>query len=327
MKLRRFDTIVNDRGSTVATFGGDAAGRKIVLFGGLGSNVESLRPFAHHLNEQSGRSVSVVDITRADSLADADRRSITAPFMQISRLALRLMATYPGMSDIASKQLDTLETFQPFSILHHADAAEEAIRKHVTEDDLETVEAVGHSWGTLLVEALMLHKDIVHDAALFNGIAGAALLPGETPSARIMALMADPDRSPERLVEIAGELYGGAFREHPELALEAHVARIVNQEAYSRQVRCLMSGVAIRSALPEITNRVLVVGSKKDDPITPWANSVKIHELIRNSILVEGPDGHMSIATDPARCAAIIDKFLKDFTSLEGAAQLFSYAH
>lgn len=321
MELRKFDKVIDDGGATVATFNGkSAAGRKIVLLGGLGSNVDNLKPFAHHLNEQSGRSVSAVDITRADSLAEADRRNINTPYTHYLRSMLHLMAAYPGMSDIANEQLKILEALQPFSIGHHADAAEKAIRKHVTEDDAEDVDTVGHSWGTFLAEELTLRNDIVHDAVLFNGIAGVALWPDEMPSHKTMALMANPDRSPERLGKIAGDLYGGAFRDYPELACEAHIARVVDEKAYGRQVRCLpMSGLAIRNALPNIKNRVLVVGSY-DDPITPWANSVRMSKLIPNATLVRGPNGHMTIATDPERCAKLVVEFLESPAALSSAA-------
>jgi pimeloyl-ACP methyl ester carboxylesterase len=125
--------------------------------------------------------------------------------------------------------------------------------------------------------------------------------------------LATPRRYVDRtyMRSIAGEIYGGAFRDDPELiAKHAHAMFGATNLGYLFQLLA-MSGWTSLPWLSSLQQPTLVLMGR-DDPLVPPVNGRILARLIPNARLQMIDDGHLFMVTRPVETARTIEAFLKE---------------
>ena len=139
---------------------------------------------------------------------------------------------------------------------------------------------------------------------------GAIMVPG---SPRVLWKMATPRRYVDKgfMRSVAPEIYGGAFRQNPEL-IEAHAEAMggASGRGYLYQV-IAMTGWTSLPWLWTLKQPALILAGT-DDPIIPIVNARVMARLMPNARLEILDDGHLFLVTRPVESAAIIEKFLAE---------------
>jgi poly(3-hydroxyalkanoate) depolymerase len=191
---------------------------------------------------------------------------------------------FPGLAKLAARMLDYLDYGQ--------------------------VNVIGVSWGGALAQQFAHdYPERCRKLVLAATSAGAVMVPGKP---RVLWLMASPRRyvQPSYGVQIAPQIYGGAFRRDPNLALShASKVRSSGKVGYYWQ---LFAGVAWTSIhwLHRIRQPTLVLAGD-DDPLIPLINMRLLAWRIPNSELHVIDDGHLFLITRAEAVAPIIMKFLR----------------
>jgi pimeloyl-ACP methyl ester carboxylesterase len=136
------------------------------------------------------------------------------------------------------------------------------------------------------------------------------MIPGHP---RVLWKMATPRRYLDRsyMRRVAAEIYGGAFRENPDL-IEAHAGAMAgaSDRGYFYQVLA-MTGWTSLPWLWTLKQPTLILAGR-DDPIVPLINARIMARLLPNARLEILDDGHLFVVTRPVDSAAIIEKFLAE---------------
>lgn len=172
------------------------------------------------------------------------------------------------------------------------------------------VDVLGISWGGGLAQQFALQRrPRCRSLVLVATGTGSVMIPARP---RVLARMLTPrrHRDPGYAARIAGEVYGGSMRRHPEQAaahLHAHT-RAGPGRGYLYQ---LLAGVGWTSLplLPLLDQPTLILAGD-DDPIVPLINARIMHRLLRHSRLHVYPGGHLALATEAAELAPVVDGFL-----------------
>jgi poly(3-hydroxyalkanoate) depolymerase len=139
---------------------------------------------------------------------------------------------------------------------------------------------------------------------------GAIMVPG---SPRVLWKMATPRRYVDKgfMRTVAPEIYGGAFRQNPNL-IEAHAGAMAGASGrgYLYQVMA-MTGWTSLPWLWTLKQPALILAGT-DDPIIPLINARVMARLMPNARLQILDDGHLFLVTRPVESAAIIEKFLAE---------------
>jgi pimeloyl-ACP methyl ester carboxylesterase len=108
---------------------------------------------------------------------------------------------------------------------------------------------------------------------------------------------------------IAGEIYGGALRNSPEL-VRSHLRHVRWSSDYGYYLQ-LIAGFGWSSLpwLRFLPQRTLVMAGI-DDPLVPVANGRILASLIPDARLVTIDDGHLFLITSAGKSAQIISQFL-----------------
>jgi poly(3-hydroxyalkanoate) depolymerase len=173
----------------------------------------------------------------------------------------------------------------------------------------ERVDVLGVSWGGLLAQQLALQDpERCRRLILVSTGPGALMVPG---SFTAMAAVVMPWHyvAPAHLAAVAGELYGGSVRAHPEHAREfASGLRWAGSWGYACQ---LLGGMGWTSLpwLPLLQQPTLIL-SGDDDPLVPPINAEIMHRLIPRSQLHIFHDGHLGLGTKAQELALVVDRFL-----------------
>ncbi len=171
------------------------------------------------------------------------------------------------------------------------------------------VDVAGVSWGGAMAQQF---------ARQFPGRCRRLVLASTSPGflmvparPRILIKMATARRYLKRgeMVRLAGELYGGAFRRNPKLAM-AHAAALRggSRRGYLFQLAC-MAGWSSLPWLSRLTQPALVMAGT-DDPLVPMVNARVLARLIPDARLVTVDDGHLFMLTWPHETARIVEEFL-----------------
>ena len=139
---------------------------------------------------------------------------------------------------------------------------------------------------------------------------GAVMVPARP---RVLGHMLTPrrHRDPAYTRRIAGELYGGTMRTHPEraaAALRPHAGRGAPRAATSTSCSPSPAGRACH-ALTLIRQPTLVL-SGDDDPLIPTVNARILARGIPHARLHLYRGGHLALVTEAAELAPVIDRFL-----------------
>jgi poly(3-hydroxyalkanoate) depolymerase len=171
------------------------------------------------------------------------------------------------------------------------------------------VDVLGVSWGGALAQQFAFQNGHrCRRLVLAATSPGALMVPGKLS---VLLKMATPRRykGPEYLRQIAGELYGGALRNSPELVRQ-HLRHVSWSSDYGYYLQ-LIAGVGWTSVpwLGLLRQPTLVMAAT-DDPIVPVINGRILAKLIPKARLVTIDDGHLFLVTRPKDSAQIITDFL-----------------
>ena len=171
------------------------------------------------------------------------------------------------------------------------------------------VDVLGVSWGGALAQQFAFQYPVrCRRLILVSTGTGALMVPGN-PSA--LAKIATPRRyqDPAYMAQVAGEIYGGKMRTHPEYAHEfARTAHLGSVLGYFYQ---MLGGVGWTSIpwLRTLRQPTLILHGD-DDPLVPLVNAKIMQRLIPHAKLYIFHDGHLGLGTSAGELAQVVDQFL-----------------
>jgi poly(3-hydroxyalkanoate) depolymerase len=172
------------------------------------------------------------------------------------------------------------------------------------------VDVLGLSWGGGLAQHFAVqNRHRVRRLVLAATATGSLMVPADP---RVLAHMLTPrrHRDPEYARSIAGEIYGGTMRTHPERAAQAlHSAtRLGPRRGYYYQLAA-STGWSSLPFLKLIRQPTLLVMGD-DDPIIPAVNARIMARLLPNARLHLYSGGHIALITEADTLAPVIEEFL-----------------
>jgi poly(3-hydroxyalkanoate) depolymerase len=174
----------------------------------------------------------------------------------------------------------------------------------------DRVDVLGYSWGGGLAQQFAVTQARrCRRLVLAATGTGVVMVPGR-PVALTHMLTPRRYRDPAYVRRVAGELYGGTMRAHPERAAQVlHVdARYGSRRGYLYQLLALAGWTSLH-ALPLIRQPTLVL-SGDDDPIIPTINARILAKGIPRAQLHLYRGGHLALVTEAAALAPVVDAFL-----------------
>lgn len=173
------------------------------------------------------------------------------------------------------------------------------------------VNVAGVSWGGFLAQQFAYnHPDRCKKLILAATSSGVTMVP---PSMKVLRLMASPDRykDPALMASIAPDIYGGSFRNNPELC----TSYANKMKAPASELGYRLQGMAVwwwSSAfwLHRLKQPTLVMAGN-DDPIIPLCNMKFIASRIPSAQFHEIDDGHLFLVTKAVEIAPVVMKFLR----------------
>ena len=169
----------------------------------------------------------------------------------------------------------------------------------------------GVSWGGGMAQQFAhQHNDMCRKLVLAATSPGALMVPGNP---RVLWKMATPRRYTDRgfMRRVAPEIYGGAFRDNPDLiAAHAEAMSGASDRGYLYQVLAMTGWTSLPWLWTLKQPTLILAGS--DDPIVPPVNARLMARLMPNARLKILDDGHLFLVTRPVESAAIIEKFLAE---------------
>ena len=187
-----------------------------------------------------------------------------------------------------------------------------ARRTHRLLDELGCgeVDVLGVSWGGGLAQQLAFqYPRRVRKLILVSTTPGSLMVPGR-PAALVRLI------TPRRYVDasyrarIAPAVYGGAYRQRPELA-SAHLRASLPPSWIGLWYQlAALAGWTSLPWLPLLRQPTLVVAGT-DDPLVPLANAYLLRALIRHAELRLVDCGHLLMLTRPVEVAAAVAEFLR----------------
>jgi len=175
----------------------------------------------------------------------------------------------------------------------------------------QEVDVLGISWGGVLAQQFAhQYPQRCRRLVLVATSTGAISVPGKP---NVLAKLLSPRRyvQPSYLATIAPALYGGSFRQQPDLAREyAQLLRAPHGLGYFRQ---LLAGVGWTSLpwLHQIRQPTLILAGN-DDPIVPPVNARVMARLIPHARLHILNGGHLLLLTERAQVAPLVYQFLRE---------------
>jgi poly(3-hydroxyalkanoate) depolymerase len=174
----------------------------------------------------------------------------------------------------------------------------------------QQVDVLGVSWGGAPAQQFAFQQAArCHRLVLAATSPGHLMVPGRL---NVLLKMATPRRyrDPEYMRRIAGDIYGGALRNQPEM-LRNHLRHVRWSSDYGYYLQ-LAAGFGW-SSLPWLAflRQPTLVMAGTDDPIVPVVNGRILAKLIPRSQFVTIDDGHLFLLTSAKQSAGLIAEFLK----------------
>ena len=173
----------------------------------------------------------------------------------------------------------------------------------------QEVDVLGISWGGGLAQQFAhQYPQRCRRLILVSTSTGAISVPARL---NVLAKLLNPRRyfQPSYLASIAPTLYGGRFRQDPDLARAyAHLLRAPQGLGYYWQ---LLAGVGWTSLpwLHRLRQPTLILAGN-DDPIVPPVNARIMARLIPNATLHIVNGGHLFLLTEKEQVAPLVHQFL-----------------
>ena len=177
----------------------------------------------------------------------------------------------------------------------------------VTELGYQRFDVLGVSWGGGLAQQLALQNPRrCRRLVLVATATGTVMVPA---APRVLLRMATARRhhDADYARAIAGDIYGGRMREHPELVGE--LAGETSGRGYLYQLAAGLGWTSL-PFLPLLRQRTLILAGA-DDPIIPLVNAQVMARLIRDAHLHVYPDGHLGLLTMTDELATVVAAFLR----------------
>jgi poly(3-hydroxyalkanoate) depolymerase len=225
---------------------------------------------------------------------------LAKPFLQALTNTAAIIFDVPG---IGGSPLPPLP-YRPSTIARLA-------ARLVTELGHRQVDVAGVSWGGGLAQQFAhQHGDMCRKLVLAATSPGAIMVPGR-PS--VVWKLMTPRRYVDRnyMRNIAPEIYGGAFRDDPEL-ISKHAGAMsgATGPGYLFQLLAMIGWTSL-PWLGSLRQPTLVL-TGRDDPLVPPINGRILARLIPNARLQMVDDGHLFMVTRPVETATTIEAFLSD---------------
>jgi poly(3-hydroxyalkanoate) depolymerase len=172
------------------------------------------------------------------------------------------------------------------------------------------VDVLGLSWGGGLAQNFAVqHRGRVRRLVLAATATGSLMVPADP---RVLARMLTPrrHRDPDHARDIAGSIYGGTMRTHPERAAHAlhSETRLGPRRGYYYQLAASAGWTSLPFLKLIRQPTLLVMGD--DDPIVPAVNARIMARLIPDARLHLYQGGHIALVTEADRLAPVIEEFL-----------------
>lgn len=245
---------------------GTSALPPLLIFNGIGANLELVVPFVKELDPD-------LEIIAFDVPGVGGSSTPSKPYR------------FPGLAKLAARMLDYLDYGQ--------------------------VNVIGVSWGGALAQQFAYdYPERCKKLILAATAAGAVMVPGKP---KVLLRMASPRRyiQPSYGVQIAADIYGGAFRRDAKLATRhASKVRSGSKLGYYWQLFAGLGWTSIHW-LHKIKQPTLVLAGD-DDPIIPLVNMRLLAWRIPNSQLHVIDDGHLFLVTRAALVAPLVMEFLDE---------------
>jgi poly(3-hydroxyalkanoate) depolymerase len=172
------------------------------------------------------------------------------------------------------------------------------------------VDVLGLSWGGGLAQHFAVqHRHRCRRLVLAATATGALMVPADP---RVLARMLTPrrHRDPDYARSIAGEIYGGTMRTHPERAV--HVLHSATRLGPKRGYYYQLAASTGWSSLPflKLIRQPTLLVAGDDDPIVPVVNARIMARLLPDARLHVYEGGHIALITEADRLAPVIEDFL-----------------
>jgi poly(3-hydroxyalkanoate) depolymerase len=243
---------------------GAPGGTPLLIFNGIGANLELMEPFTAAL---AGIETIVFDVP---GVGGSDRPALPYRFT--------------GLAHMASRMLSALG--------YHA-----------------RVDVLGISWGGALAQQFAFqHASRCRRLVLAATSPGVLMVPGRLS---VLARLISPRRyrDPEYLMRVGADLYGGMFRQRPDL-LQEHARHIAPPRGLAYAYQLLAAWGWTSLFWMRLLRQPTLVMAGSDDPIVPLVNARIMALVIRNTKLVVIDDGHLFLVTRPLESAAAVRGFL-----------------
>jgi poly(3-hydroxyalkanoate) depolymerase len=196
----------------------------------------------------------------------------------------RLPYRLPGLVDLVDKMLHQLGYHGPVDVL-------------------------GLSWGGAAAQQFARDRpDRCRRLVLAGASPGMFAVPGRMS---VLSKLVDPRRyvDPLYMMRVGGHIYGGAYRDRPEL-LREHGRRTKppRGRGYFFQLLALAGWTSVWW-LPWVCQPALVMMGR-DDPIVPPVNGRILTALMPNARLHMVDDGHLFLLALPQQTAPVVEAFL-----------------
>lgn len=184
------------------------------------------------------------------------------------------------------------------------------VGRMMTELGYPRFDALGISWGGGLAQQLALQfPRRCRRLVLVATSMGSLMIPARP---RVLLRLSSPRRhlDPAHATRIAGEIYGGALRDHPELA--APLADAYHTPASRRGYLYQLLASAGWTSLPwiRLIRQPTLILAGDDDPIIPLVNARLMAALLPSARLHVYPDGHLGLLTRADELAGLVSDFL-----------------
>ena len=180
----------------------------------------------------------------------------------------------------------------------------------LTELGHDRVDVLGISWGGGVAQHFAMFQRARCRRLVLAATATGMLMAPARPS--VLRHMMTPHRYLDRgyLHKVAGDIYGGLARiDTAEIVAMMHDGnRVGPSRGYLYQLAAAAGWTSV-PFLPMLRQPTLILAGN-DDPIIPLANARLMHRLIRDSRLHVYHGGHLSLVTEAAELAPVVDGFL-----------------
>ena len=178
------------------------------------------------------------------------------------------------------------------------------------------VDVLGVSWGGAIAQQFAFRHSARCRRLVLAATAPGALMVPARPS--VLLKMATPRRYVDRehAREVAGEIYGGDFRDDPAVLTRTlrHV-RFSSRSGYYLQLAAVLGWTSLPWLWMLRPPTLIMAGN--DDPIVPAINARIMQWLIPDARLEVVESGHLFLVTRPQVSARIVDDFLTSSRTIQ----------